>query len=44
MAVGGRLDQGSAVVTYQGDMVDIAHEETARTMLEMARELGVLDR
>ena len=35
--------QGAAAVTYQGDMVDIAHEETARTMLEMARALGVLE-
>ena len=32
---------GSAVVTYAGDMVDIAHEETARTMLEMVREWGI---
>ena len=38
-----RRGQGGAAVTYQGDMVDIAHEETARAMLEMARELGVLD-
>lgn len=38
-----RRGQGGAAVTYQGDMVDIAHEETARTMLEMARELGVLE-
>ena len=38
-----RRAQGGAAVTYQGDMVDIAHEETARAMLEMARELGVLD-
>jgi citrate lyase subunit beta/citryl-CoA lyase len=36
-----RRRQGSAAVTYQGDMVDVAHEETARTMLEMARELGL---
>jgi citrate lyase subunit beta/citryl-CoA lyase len=38
-----RRQQGGAAVTYRGDMVDIAHEETARTMLEVARELGVLD-
>ena len=38
-----RREQGGAAVTYQGDMVDIAHEETARSMLEMARELGILD-
>ena len=37
-----RRSQGGAAVTYQGDMVDIAHEETARAMLEVARELGVL--
>ena len=33
---------GGAAVMYNGDMVDIAHEETARTMLKMAEELGVL--
>lgn len=38
-----RKGQGGAAVTYQGNMVDIAHEETARAMLEMARELGVLE-
>jgi citrate lyase subunit beta/citryl-CoA lyase len=38
-----RRAQGGAAVTYQGDMVDIAHEETARAMLEMARRLGVPD-
>jgi citrate lyase beta subunit len=32
---------GGAAVTYDGDMVDIAHEETARSMLAMAREMGV---
>ena len=32
---------GSAVVTYAGDMVDIAHEETARTMLERVKEWGI---
>jgi len=37
-----RRSQGGAAVTYQGDMVDIAHEETARAMLEVARELGVI--
>ena len=35
--------QGGAAVTYQGDMVDIAHEESARAMLEMAQELGVVE-
>lgn len=34
--------EGSAAVTYQGAMVDIAHAETARAMLELARELGLL--
>ena len=29
--------KGGAAVTYQGDMVDIAHEDTARRMLEMAK-------
>ena len=38
-----RRAQGGAAVTYQGDMVDIAHEETARAMLDMARKLGVPD-
>ncbi len=33
--------QGGAAVTFGGDMVDIAHEETARSMLEIAREMGV---
>lgn len=33
---------GGAAVMYNGDMVDIAHEETARTMLKMAEQLGVL--
>ena len=37
-----RRSQGGAAVTYRGDMVDIAHEQTARDMLEMCRELGVL--
>ena len=34
---------GSAVVTYNGDMVDIAHEETAKAMLEMVKEWGLVD-
>lgn len=32
---------GGAAVTYGGDMVDIAHEQTARSMLRMAERLGV---
>jgi citrate lyase subunit beta/citryl-CoA lyase len=28
-----RRRQGGAAVTYAGDMVDVAHEETARAML-----------
>ena len=35
-----RRAQGGAAVSYDGDMVDIAHEETARIMLAMAREMG----
>jgi len=38
-----KREQGGAAVTFDGDMVDIAHEDTARRMLEMAKELGVLD-
>ena len=38
-----RRAQGGAAVTYQGDMVDIAHEENARAMLEMARKLNAVD-
>jgi citrate lyase subunit beta/citryl-CoA lyase len=38
-----RRQQGSAAVTYAGDMVDVAHEETARTMLAMVKEWGLLD-
>ena len=33
--------RGGAAVTYGGDMVDIAHEQTARAMLRMAEQLGV---
>ena len=32
---------GKAAVTFGGDMVDIAHEESARTMLAIAKEMGV---
>ena len=32
---------GEAAVTFDGDMVDIAHEETARKMLAIAKEMGV---
>ncbi len=32
---------GGAAVTFDGDMVDIAHEETARTMLAIAKDMGV---
>jgi citrate lyase subunit beta/citryl-CoA lyase len=35
--------RGGAAVTFQGDMIDIAHEETAKIMLERARQMGVLD-
>ena len=37
-----RRGQGSAVVTFDGDMVDVAHEETARTMLAMVEQWGIL--
>ena len=33
--------RGAAAVTFEGNMVDIAHEETARAMLAMAEEMGV---
>ena len=33
--------EGGAAVTYGGDMVDIAHEQTARSMLAWAEKLGV---
>ena len=32
---------GAAAVTFDGDMVDIAHEETARNMLAIAKEMGI---
>lgn len=34
-------EEGTAAVTYAGDMVDVAHEETARAMLEMVRQWGI---
>ena len=34
--------EGTAAVTYAGDMVDVAHEETAKAMLEMCRGLGLV--
>ena len=34
---------GGAAVSYQGGMVDIAHEKTALQMLELARQLNMLD-
>jgi citrate lyase subunit beta/citryl-CoA lyase len=42
-AMEARRQEGSAAVTYAGDMVDVAHEETARTMLQMVRAWGILD-
>ncbi len=33
---------GGAAVSYQGEMVDIAHEKTAIQMLDMARKLGLI--
>jgi citrate lyase subunit beta/citryl-CoA lyase len=41
-AMEARRLEGSAAVTYAGDMVDVAHEETARAMLAMVREWGIL--
>ncbi len=38
-----RRKEGSAAVTYNGDMVDVAHEETARAMLKMVEEWGILE-
>ena len=32
---------GGAAITFGGDMVDIANEETARTMLAIAKEMGI---
>ena len=32
---------GGAAITFGGDMVDIDHEETARTMLAIAKEMGI---
>ena len=37
-----RRGQGSAAVTFDGDMVDVAHEETARSMLELVKQWGIL--
>ena len=36
-----RRRQGSAAVTFDGDMVDVAHEETAKTMLELVQQWGI---
>jgi citrate lyase subunit beta/citryl-CoA lyase len=38
-----RRRQGGAAVTYGGDMVDVAHEETARAILAMVGEWGLLE-
>jgi citrate lyase subunit beta/citryl-CoA lyase len=37
-----RRKEGSAAVTYNGNMVDVAHEETARTMLAMVEQWGLV--
>ena len=34
---------GGAAVSYEGGMVDIAHEKTAVQMLDMARKLGLVE-
>ena len=38
-----RRQEGSAAVTYDGDMVDVAHEETARAMLKMVQAWDILE-
>ena len=38
-----RRGQGSAAVTFDGDMVGVAHEETAKTMLELVKQWGILN-
>jgi citrate lyase subunit beta/citryl-CoA lyase len=40
-AMQARRKEGSAAVTYDGNMVDVAHEETARAMLAMVEQWGV---
>jgi citrate lyase beta subunit len=35
--------QGTAAVTYEGVMVDIAMVKTSRQILDLARSIGVLD-
>jgi citrate lyase subunit beta/citryl-CoA lyase len=42
-AMEARRQEGSAAVTYAGDMVDVAHEETARAMLQMVKAWGILE-
>ena len=37
-----RRKEGSAAVTYNGNMVDVAHEETARAMLAMVKQWGLV--
>ena len=37
-----RRKEGSAAVTYNGNMVDVAHEETARAMLAMVEQWGLV--
>lgn len=37
-----RRKEGSAAVTYNGNMVDVAHEETARAMLAMVQQWGLV--
>ncbi|MFB3097090.1 MAG: hypothetical protein ACE1ZZ_00280, partial [Dehalococcoidia bacterium] len=38
-----RRGQGSAAVTFDGDMVDVPHEETAKTMLELVKQWRILN-
>ena len=40
-AIEKQRDAEGVAVSFEGDMVDIVHEGTARAMLAMAQELGV---
>ena len=36
-------EEGKTAVTFDGDMGDVAHEETAKTMLELVKQWGILN-
>ena len=42
-AMDGVRKMGGAAVQFNGAMVDIAHEKTARDMLSFSKALGLLD-